>query len=356
MNPILAQRGRLGLYLVAWLILGALLAVLLSGGELERWRAATALVLPLALVYAFICLASWYPSRANPVPGTAATALLIVHLAAALLSSAVWLGLGYAWARLLDALSPGLGASALFAEHRALFFAAGTLLYLLAVCVHYLLLAFELSRRAQRRELELKVLAREAELDAFKAQIDPHFLFNSLNSISSLCGSDPQAARRMSIGLGDFLRSSVRLASHDIIPLEQELALTASYLEIERVRFGDRLEYRETVTPEARQAPVPALVLQPLIENALKHGLGHLIEGGLLEVRAGVDNGQLSLTVENPCDPDRETGSGRGIGLANVRGRLRLLFGGAARMEIEEGDERFRIELRLPLEAAEAGA
>jgi two-component system, LytTR family, sensor histidine kinase AlgZ len=347
MHPILADKGRLGLYLAAWLPLGGLLAAL-PGPGVEAWPAALALALPLALLYAFVCLAAWYPCRSTPLATSGALALVTTHGAAALAASALWLGAGMGWATLLGRLPATAAAAGLFHGNLPLYFGVGLLLYLLAVALHYLLIAFEESRAAEARALEIEVLAREAELSALKAQIDPHFLFNSLNSISSLCGADPRGAREMALALADFLRSSLAAGRRETLPLADELALAASYLAVEKIRFGPRLRVAEEVAPAARQQPVPPLLLQPLVENAVRHGISHLLDGGEVRIAARLAAGRLHLAVANPCDPERPARRGGGIGLANVRRRLKLLYGGDARLTVEERPESFRAEVELP--------
>lgn len=352
MHPVVADKRGLALYFTAWLLLGLLLSLPTQGAELAAWRQALALFLPPYLFYGFLGLAAWFPCRANPIPATPMRRLLAVHLSAALVSSALWWGAASLWARALTALQPTLFASTVRPDplrHLAI----GVLLYLLATAFQYLLLAFEASRQDQERSLELRVLAREAELAAFKSQIDPHFLFNCLNSISALCGTDPGAARQMSIRLGEFLRSSLRLADRDFIPLAEEIDLARAYLEIERVRFGDRLDFEENVDPGALSIEVPALLLQPLLENSIKHGLAHLVGGGTITLSGRRTEDRLELRIENPVDADAAHTHGDGIGLANVTGRLELLYKGHGRLEIERGEESFRITLDLP---ARAGA
>src|SRR5262249_40432912 len=151
--------------------------------------------------------------------------------------------------------------------------------------VHYLLLAFEFARQAERRQLQLEVLSRDAELRALRAQLDPHFLYNSLNSISALTAVDPAGARRMCVLLADFLRGTLAMSTRDRIPLEDELALTDRFLNIEQVRFGARLQVERQVDDAAARCRVPPLFLQPLVENAVTHGIAGLIDGGVIRLR-----------------------------------------------------------------------
>ena len=351
MHPIQGDRARLAIYLIAWLLLGVVASVQLPGPPL----AAIALLTPLFLLYSLLCLAVWYPCRATPLEKTSPTRVVGVHLIGALAAAGVLLLAGWSWSRALGRWDGFERSEAIFSFHSTILFVVAILLYLLAAAVHYLLLAFEASRRAERRSLELKALARQAELEAFKSQIDPHFLFNCLNSISSLCGSDPEAARTATIRLGELLRASLRLAADDQIPLAEELELSASYLAVEKVRFGDRLSYRESVAKECLDRPVPALVLQLLLENALKHGIAHRIEGGEVEVSGECLDGTLRLSVSNPCDPDRPASDGQGIGLNNVRSRLELLYGSRARFTTHDLGSEFRVEIQLPLDPPTAG-
>ncbi len=355
MHPVVADKRSLALYFTAWLLLGLLLGLPTLGADIGAWRQVLALFLPPYFFYGFLGLAAWFPCHANPIPATPMPRLLAVHLSAALVSSALWWGAADLWARALAAFLPSIQHGAIRPDP-ARHLAVGVLLYLLATAFQYLLLAFEASRQAQERSLELRVLAREAELAAFKSQIDPHFLFNCLNSISALCGTEPAAARKMSIRLGEFLRSSLRLADRDFITLGEEVDLARSYMEIEQVRFGDRLDFEEDIDPGILPIEVPALVLQPLLENSIKHGLAHLVNGGTITLSGRRTGERLELSVENPVDPESRPVEGDGIGLANVSGRLELLYLGHGRIEIERGDESFRITLDLPVRVGESEA
>src|SRR5690606_6672210 len=206
----------------------------------------------------------------------------------------------------------------------------------------------ERSRSAERRALELQVMARDAELKALRTQLDPHFLFNSLNSVAALIGSDPQAARRMCFLMAGFFRKSLTLARETSIALADEISLVETFLAIEQVRFGARLRVSIHVTNEVRIFAVPPLVLQPLVENAVHHGIAHLVEGGEVTIRARRREGLLEMVVENPCDPDRPPSRSTGVGLANVRSRIETLFGHRASVAVEDGATIFRVSVLIP--------
>jgi two-component system, LytTR family, sensor histidine kinase AlgZ len=336
------------LFVAVGLLLACLVAspLALRGGA--PWTEAVLLGLPLGLVYSAICIAARYPCRAAPLASTTAARIAGTHGTAAVLSAGAWLLIGSALSRILEA-APGFeGAGRRFAGETPTFLVVGILVYLLAVAVHYLVLALEAAREAEVRGVQARVLAREAELRALRAQVDPHFLFNSLNSISALTSQDPDAARRMCLLLAGFLRRSLALGSRDRIALRDELALVADYLAIEKVRFGERVRILQEVDEAALGCVVPPLLLQPLIENAVRHGVAHLLEGGTIAISARRLSGRIALAVENPRDPERPTSRGEGVGLANVRDRLKSLYGDEAQANVRPGGDSFRVEIALP--------
>jgi LytS/YehU family sensor histidine kinase len=223
-------------------------------------------------------------------------------------------------------------------------------LYLLAVSIHYVLLSFQSSRDAELEAKEALVFARDAELKALKAQINPHFLFNSLNSISSLATIDGARARDMCIRLSDFLRNTLSLGEKEMIPLSEELTLARTYLGVEQIRFGARLKVEEHVDKECGRCQIPPLLVQPLVENAIKHGIAGLLEGGTIRLEAHCEDGWLRVRVRNDFDADAPAPRKSGLGLTNVRNRLRARYETQARLDTELKDNYFLAELTLPCE------
>jgi hypothetical protein len=347
MHPILARGRFLALYLGIGVLVGGLLGAMLVAQASLDWTEALLVALPLAAVYAFVCLSGWYVSRGMPLVATSAVRILATALTSAVISSTVWLLVARLWMRALHARGLVDGAGPDAAGIDALVFSLGVLLYLLSLAISYLLAGFEERRETERRRLQVQVLSREAELRSLRAQIDPHFLFNSLHSISALTTSDPAAARRMCLLLADFLRDSLALGGEERITLERELALVERFLAIERVRFGSRLQV-DIDGRDAARCLVPPLLLQPIVENAVTHGIAHVLEGGTIRVAASRGATRLTIVVENPCDPDRPRGRGAGVGLANVRARLGALHGTGARLDAVEQNGIWRVELTMP--------
>jgi hypothetical protein len=346
MHPILTRRSRLLLYLSVWIAFGLLLFIVLVFGGQAPPLWAFEFAMPIALALGLQSLSFWYLVQALPPGEAAPTRMALIWCVAGISSLIVWLGIAYGWAQFL--LAPGEeypeGAMVML----PLLIFAGAIGILLAILGHYLIGAFQRSLIAERRALEMQVLAREAELKSLRAQLDPHFLFNSLNSVAALIGTDTAAARQMCFLMAQFFRKSLTLARERSIPLSEELALIETFLAIERVRFGERLRTRFEVAEDVRDVPVPPLVLQPLVENAVHHGVAHLLEGGEVCVAARRREGLVEIVVENPCDPDRPPSRSTGVGLNNVRSRIETLAGNRASVDVEARDTSFRVSILLP--------
>ncbi len=344
MHPILASRRRLLLYLLAWTPILALV-VYVSQASGARLLDAAAVFTPAIVVFAFVCLSPWPMCRTRPFRVAEAAHLVFTFTVAGGVGSLVLVGVAWGIAAAIsrtDVMRPGL---------TGLLFALGVLLYLLSTGLHYAAIAGEASREAERRTAEARTLAREAELQALRIQLNPHFLFNSLHSISALATMDGARAREMCLRLAEFLRSSLGLGSRDVIPLEDEIGLARSYLEVERVRFGDRLQVETEIDADCKQCAVPSLMLQPLVENAVKHGIAGLVEGGAIRLTCHREEGIVSIQLENAFDPEAPKRRDLGVGLTNVRRRLQVRYGGRAVFEAGAHGELYRVELRFPCES-----
>ena len=355
MHPIFTRGRHVLLYLVACIDVGFLLAAVLRMVTPRPWGDALAFAVPAAVIEGFIVLSAWWVCREYPLSGARLSRSIVAQAGAMLVSSAVWTVLA---AALAGAVEQWTGAGLSPEERRrdlGLIFAIGMLFYVLSAVAHSLSLAVRASHEAERNALGSEVAAREAELRALRAQLNPHFLFNSLNSINALIGSDPEAARRMCERLGDFLRRTLALGALDAVTVGEELALVDRYLGIEQVRFGERLQVERDVAPGAAACLVPPLLLQPLVENAVKHGVQDCVEGGVIRLSARCDAEQLVLQVENPVDADAPRRGGAGVGLANVRRRLEVFGAHDARLETERHDGRYRVTLTMPARTAANG-
>ena len=225
----------------------------------------------------------------------------------------------------------------------------GVLLYALIVMLYYFSNYQERLVEKQRNEENLKGLLQEAELNLLKSQLNPHFIFNSLNSISSLTVTNPEKAREMVVKLSEFLRYSLGKGENEFVPLEEELRNTGLFIDIEKTRFGERLNVEKEFDSEIAQVEVPVLILQPLIENAVKYAMYDTTAQADIHIKTASDGDYLLVTTKNPYDPDDNSSKGKGIGLNNVRARLELLYKGKAELSIEKSGNTFNAKLKLPL-------
>jgi len=209
-------------------------------------------------------------------------------------------------------------------------------------------------RIQQERETHMQQAVHTAELRALEAQINPHFLFNSLNSIRGLVVEDPQKAQDMITRFAALLRYNLNHDRQHTVPLSQEAEVVEDYLALESVRFEGRLRVQFKVDPAAKSLRVPPMILQALVENALKHGIAKRPEGGDVRIHATAENGSLVLQVENTGEltPARPTRDGdTQIGLNNIRERLRLLYGDRASLSLKNGDGVVAATVRIPTTA-----
>ena len=351
MHPLTAQLRRVILYLIAWIPLTALLTYLLSITHQVTVEQAAALALPLCLFYAFVCLSAWYPCRATPIDRVELEKLLARHVGGALVASGLWVFVAWVLAWILSSsINAFRGLNERLYSELPVVFVTGILLYLLSVFFYYVLIALEASQKAEARMMQMSILAREAELKALKAQVNPHFLFNSLNSISALTSTDAARAREMCILLGDFLRRTLGLGEKAAIPLGEEMSLIHAFLAVEKIRFGSRIQMQENIASEAMDVQVPPLLLQPLVENAVVHGIANLVEGGSIRLDARCRNGDLAIEVENTYDPEAPARRKSGVGLANVRQRLAARYGNRATFAVKTEAQQFLVSITLPVE------
>ncbi|MDZ7640018.1 MAG: histidine kinase [Bryobacterales bacterium] len=365
MHPFLKNKAQFAVYLALWLPLVVVFALLLQS-QPSAWAMRDALGFALLAVtlLAFLFLSMYYVCRALPLRETSPGKIAGVHAVGVTTASAVWFAFALLFAWLMDrgfARGTSLEARGSYFEQvwrdlpvLAVF---SVVMLTLGVAVGYLLIALESQRETEGHRQQMQTLAREAELRSLRAQINPHFLFNSLNSISALTTQNPERAREMCLLLSEFFRRNLDIGNQESTTLGEELDLVFNYLQIEMARFGKRLQVDADVPDDLRGFVLPPLLLQPLVENAVKHGIAGLVEGGKIGIRArSLSGGGLSLSIENPFDPEQPRRRRRGIGLENVRGRLDFRYGRDARFEVTREEARFRAKIQIAARGEAAGA
>ncbi|HQV32713.1 MAG TPA: histidine kinase [Calditrichia bacterium] len=346
MHPVLGDRKFLLIYAAIWgtAALGqfSLLMYLVEGPAVSL--AADAFF--ANLIFALLALGFWYTCRAFHPEEIPLTSILINHIGAAILVTMLWNGVVYA---LLQAVDPTYAIKVREGQFYSRIL-AGMLLYFLMIAVYYLIIYYRGYHEKLLRESELRGLVQEAELQALKFQINPHFLFNSLNSLNALILTRPDDASKMITRLADFLRSTLNAGESGERSLREELAAVHLYLDIEKVRFAEKLQVTEKIEEAALTVRVPAMILQPLFENAIKHGLQNSLAPVVITLSAGLEGEFLNIRLENTLEKrDKIVTPGSGVGLRNIEGRLRRLFPRHGQLvRITAAEDLFRVELFIP--------
>lgn len=344
MHPLLAERRSLTAYLLFWACLATVPCLLLRS---ETPLGALCLTITTTLAFAVATLPTWYLCRALPLVRGRGYRMFTAHAAAGALWSIFFLVCSKALVEVW-ALVPGWHGLIEDVDHaEAALVGVGALFYLLVASSHYALAELERRHEAVEREGAMALLAQQAELHALRAQVHPHFLFNSLNTVSALIGYDTSKAREACLLLAEYLRGTLRAQEQSLVPLRDEWGLCERYLKVEALRLGDRLRVEVELEDAAADCLVPSLLLQPLVENAMTHGVALVDEPEPLRVRARKDGATLAIELENGIDPAPRRRPG-GVGLANVRARLSAQYGSDALLRIEQNPERFRVLIDLP--------
>jgi len=246
------------------------------------------------------------------------------------------------------------------AENRWWMMSSTFIVYLLQFAIFHVIRSIQRLRDQEKQAAELQNLAREREMAALKAQVNPHFLFNTLNSISAMVTRDPEETRRMIARLAELLRYALDSSERDFVALRDELYFVRSYLEIESKRFGGRLRVEQEIAPETMDVLVPPMILQPLVENAVRHGIAPSEEGGRITLRIRLADGRLLVSVEDTGvgveDGDTRSLTQNGVGLRNTDARLRRLFGPEAGLRLEPREPHgFRVSFSIPMSKQEKG-
>lgn len=222
-------------------------------------------------------------------------------------------------------------------------------LFLLWSIIYFAVHIFKNWKREEITNLELKAYQTEIELDSFRAQMNPHFMFNSLNSIRALISENPESAKKAITALSGVLRSNLTLGRNETVELSEELDLVEKYLAIEKIRYEDRLMTSIRVDDEVLDFQIPPFILQTIVENGIKHGISKRIKGGKLDISARADGKDfLRITVANSGNYNPGNSEQAGVGLFNSRKRLQLIFGEDASLKIEPADDEVRVELVIP--------
>lgn len=326
-----------------------------STGEEAEWGPLLSLQLPLWGSWVLLTPLVLFLVRRFPLERGRLAPSITVHLFGATACGLLYIGAWMYWSLRIGGYSyPDAGLADLFWNFFRARFNLAFLIYWAILGIYY---AFSNYRRVKERDIEI-TLAREelasAQLKALRLQLQPHFLFNTLHAVGSLMGEDIRAARRVLARLSELLRTTLEHDGVQLLPLEAELDLLLKYVEIEEIRFGDRLAVELNIDPAARDALVPAFLLQPLVENSIRHGIARRETEGRVRVDAERADGRVHIRVEDD-GPDADADpvqNGRGIGLSNTRERLQRLYGDRHGFAIvQTGAGGCAVEIEIPFQS-----
>ncbi|MCB8994801.1 MAG: histidine kinase [Bacteroidales bacterium] len=346
-NPITSNRVYLIAYTLVWIIFGIIQAGVLTIVFDTSLNYALTDTLIFVILFFLLGIVMWYPVRYMSISESGVLAAILNHMLLAAFMVFIWISGGYI---LLKLFISDNSVSLTFLENSLPYRAViATLVFALLIMLYYLMVYSENLKQRISNEANLKTLVREAELSALKSQINPHFLFNALNSISSLTMKDGRAARKMIIELSDFLRYSLKYKEKEVTSLEEEIQNISRYLEIEKIRFAERLLFTLNISDGCRNLSLPSMILQPLIENAIKHGVYESIEPVEIIMDCNCDPEYLHISVSNNYDPAFSEKKGNGIGLKNISSRLRLIYGEDNLISYTGQDSVYKVILKIPV-------
>ncbi|MCL5031340.1 MAG: histidine kinase [Bacteroidetes bacterium] len=289
----------------------------------------------------------WYPISYLNYGNDKLSWLVVSHLFSGIVASALWLGLGYF---IITSIIPNPDSYIkFFKETIAWRYLIGLMFYFLVTSFYYIIKYYTNLQERITREAELKNSITEAELRTLKFQINPHFIFNSLNSMSALTTIDPESARNMILKLADFLRYTLANNEKQKNLLSDELKNIKLYLDIEKIRFEDKFEYIEEINDNCLDVQIPNMILQPLFENVIKHAVYESFNKIILKMKCCKENSFLKITLENNYEQKSSSPKGNGIGLQNIKKRLELIYRYPDLLEVKNESNLFTVNLFIPV-------
>jgi len=345
-HPVFQNLRSISVYFGTWILLAGIHFSILF----FQFRIPVNISLADSLIYnSILCvigIAVWYVIRYSMPGNHPGFSFIFNHFTSLVLLLVFWVGSGYASLNLLfrdnEVYMNFLGLSTPYR------FVIGILLYAFIGLAYYLIIMYRDLQEKAKAETRLNELLKESELNMLKSQINPHFLFNSLNSISSLTITNPGKAQEMVVKLSEFLRYSVSSNINTFTTLDKELQNIQRYLEIEKIRFGEKLVFEFAMDPECYSRYVPVMILQPLFENAIKHGVYESTEPVKVMTACKTFADYFEIRISNDFDASAPAKKGSGIGLKNIRERLRLMYRNDSLLKTSVLNNVFQVILTIP--------
>jgi len=348
-NPVLRSFRNL-IILLLYSVSYALISffILYLGLELD-FNASVIESMVSAVVLCGLTIIWHYPAKYISIEQNSLLKVLISHIITAIFSSGLWILLIYLFMVPIARMDNKYENYFYHTLHWR--FIVGIMLYAVVVSFYYVISYYSELQERSVKESELKNLVTQAELKSLKFQINPHFIFNSLNSMSALTEIDPKKAKEMIIKLADFLRYILATNEREKNKLSEELKNIRLYLDIEKIRFEDKFNYTEQIDDECGKAEIPNMILQPLFENVIKHAVYETLDKVHLTLNCSFDDGYLKIQLQNNFDDSSKPKKGTGVGLKNISDRLYLIYHRNDLMEVKKEKDIFSVTLFIPIES-----
>ncbi len=346
-NPLSNKRTTIIYYIIIWIAIFLTHFTFLIHSFVNDLNIAIVDSFVYNFIYCLIGMGIWYPIQYINIDESSTGKIIQNHVITAMITSAIWVYSGYF---ILSNLYTSNELYLQFLNNSIVWrFNIGIIYYSILVSLYYVIFYYRSFRTKLEKEHRLQTLVKEAELKSLKYQINPHFIFNSLNSISSLTISNPEKAREMSTNLSTFLRKTLATNEIQKIKLFEEVDNIKLYLEIEKVRFGERLDFVMNISERCEEHEIPNMILQPIIENAIKHGVYESLEKVTITFNCKLEGKFISITISNNFDPTSVSNIGEGIGLKNIRDRLILIYNRTDLISISKDSDLFQVSLQIPI-------
>ena len=345
-HPVLENRVRLIVWWLVWLFLGLGQSLLFyyAYGSFMQISIADSLI--SICIFSGISLVLWYPFRYFNHSVTKPAVLISNLVISGAISVTLWAAV--TWILVTTLFPRETSYQAYWDATFPYRIGTGVFIFGLVILTYYLFVSLHNLAEKNAREARLENLVKETELKMLRSQINPHFLFNSLNSISSLTITDPEKAREMVVKLSEFMRYALSRKDEQPVSLQNELENLRLYLDVEKVRFGDKLTTEENIEPGCLDIKIPVMLLQPLYENAVKHGVYESTESVKIITLAKIIDRYIEITISNNYDPAPSLKRGTGTGLLNVTRRLELFYGNKASIKTSKENGIYTVTLYIP--------
>jgi Putative regulator of cell autolysis len=346
-HPLTSNYRLLGFYVIFWAVIGVLniiLQVVWYNVPLNYSLLETA---SNFVLYPLLGSSIWYSIRYNSLEDVSVGRLIIFHLIAASILCVIWVYISYIIYQPFVEKGDKFLSDVLPTK-----FLAGYAMYAVYLVFFYAVNYYQSLKEKIKKESEYKALIREAELQALKSQINPHFLFNSLNSISSLTVSNPEKAQEMVINLSNFMRYSLMHNEKEMVSFSRELDNIKLYLSIEKVRFGRKLNAEFEIDAHCMEAEIPNMILQPLFENAIKYGVYETTDQVTIKTVCNCEGNFLRIILTNDYDATTLKRKGEGIGLRNIRKRMEIIYNSPELVKVTDKKTSFEVQLIIPQKQA----